>query len=380
MKLSRMIRAAAAAFLIAAPALGSGLASAPALAQDKPVVGPVGKPKVYFNQDFVESLYTRIDIKNEMAVFELVFDALRDKVTVYPTENYYYFSFVTGGKVWWGNLRLDSLDRDKGILHLGYFKFDEYGRYDEANNYYKKLTAKEGVVVARKSAFVYTVTYKGRTVTFQLHDIGWKPPVKAKLRSVETYVGPVFDESGTRFHLIFDNNSNHFMYVLNEDGPMPEHFVNVNRAVVVGERTGFAYFIDRAYDRKILIGIHGRNAQRNNYYDGPFDQLPDNYIGKAKLGEFITKAYPFTKGKIDKYGNYNDREAARFSISNYLIYDDVEKLNFVFDCMKQYREESGFYRCLTPDEDDETGDPTPDKAPEVKPSPDKNPNAKPDAK
>jgi hypothetical protein len=364
MKLSRMIPAVLAAVLLALPAM--------AHSAEKPVVRPVGKPKVYFNQDFIESLYTKVDIKNEMAVFKLVFGALRDKVRVYPTENYYYFSFLTGGKVWWGNLRFDAIDRDKGILHLGYFKFDEYGRYDEDNNYYKNLTAKDGVILKKVSDFVYTVTFEGRTVTFQLNDVGWKPPVKSKLRKVETYVGPVFDESGTRFHLIFDNNSKHFMYLLNEDGPVPEHFINVNRAVVVGERTGFAYFIDRAYDRKILIGVHGRNAQRNNYYDGPFDQLPDNYIDKAKMGEYIVKAYPFTKGRIDKYGNYTDREAARFSISNYLIYEDVDKLNFVFDCMKRYREESSFYRCLTPDTDDAPVETTaPETNPGVKPAPDK---------
>ncbi len=359
MKLTRMTLAAAAALLILFPATGWGA--------DRPVVRQVGKPKVYFNQDFVESLYTKVDIKNPMAVFDLVFGALRDNVRVYPTENYYYFSFLTGGKVWWGNLRFDAIDRDKGVLHLGYFKFDEYGRYDEANNYYKNLTAKDGVVLTKKSAFVYTVTYKGRTVTFTLNDVGWKPPVKAKLRSVETYVGPVFDESGTRFHLIFDEKSKHFLYLLNDDGPIVEHFIAVNRAVEVGERTGFAYFIDREYNRKILIGVHGRNAQRNNYYDGPFDQLPDNYIGKAKLGAFIEKAYPFTKGKIDKYGNYLDRDSARFSISNYLIYDDVDKLDFVFDCMKKYRDQSAFYKCITPDEDADNHD----DSPVTKPDPNK---------
>lgn len=316
-------------------------------------VRQVKSPMIWFNQDYIEGLYTNIDIKKPMNVFRAVFANLRPVVTVYPTENYYYFQFNSEGKTWWGNLRLDSVDRDKGFLHLGYFKHDDYGRYRESNNYYKKLSAKDGVVVKKTSRFVYTVTYKGRTVTFQLYDIGWKPPVKAKLRKSEIYVGPVFDESGTRFHLIFDNVSKHFMYLLNDDGPVAERWEPVNRVVIVGERTGFAYYMDDRFNRKILIGVHGRNAQRNNYFDGPFDQLPDNYIDKAKLGFYIAQAYPFTKGKIDKYGNYTDRESSRFSISNYKIYYDTKKLNYVFGCLSAaHKTESAFYKCLVPDNDD----------------------------
>lgn len=370
MKPSRKLLAATAALLVSLPAAGQGA--------EKPVVRQIGTPKVYFNQDFVESLYTNINIKDTMVVFRLVFNALPDKAIIYPGENYYYFSFYTGGKAWWGNLRFDAMDRDKGVLHLGYFKFDQYGRYDENNNYYKDLTAKDGVILAKKAHFVYTVTYRGRTVTFQLNDVGWKPPVKAQLRPSEEYVGPVFDESGTRFHLVFDNKSKHFMYILNDDGPVPEHFIHVNRAVVVGERTGFAYFVDRLYNRKILIGVFGRNAQENNYYDGPFDQLPDNYISKSRLGAFITRGYPFTKGKIDKFGNYLDRQAARFSISDYLIYDNVDQLNFVFDCMKKYQDESDFYRCITPDEDAAPVNSPPQTKPDT--TSETKPDAKPEAK
>jgi hypothetical protein len=307
-------------------------------------------PKVHFNQDYIEGLYTEIDISNPKNVFELVFAQLRDTVTVYPTENYYYFSFNTGGKTYWGNLRLDASDRDKGVIHMGYFKFDDYQRYRESNNYYKLFGKEDGVEVKKVRDLVYAVSYKGRTVTFRFYDIGLKPPVKAKLAPGEVYVGPVFDESGTRFFLIFSRIQKNFFYVLNEDDVMTEKFEPINPLVVAGERTGFAYYLDAKYDRKVLIAIHGVNAQKNNYYDGPFDQLPDNYNDKIDMRKYLEEAYPGIKGKINSFGIYIDRPAARVAISRYYVYQDPRELGFVYDCLRLKLPEPKFYACITPEE------------------------------
>ena len=35
-------------------------------------------------------------------------------------------------------------------------------------------------------------------------------------------------------------------------------------------------------NRQILIGAFVGNTQLNNYFDGPFDQLPDNYEGPRR--------------------------------------------------------------------------------------------------
>ena len=48
--------------------------------------------------------------------------ACRSRVTVYPTENYYYFKFVHAGVPIAGNLRLDPRDRDKGKVYFGYYE------------------------------------------------------------------------------------------------------------------------------------------------------------------------------------------------------------------------------------------------------------------
>jgi len=319
-------------------------AEAPPTAAAKPT-GPVS-----YNQKFVEGLYTKIDLNNEMTVFAHIFGGLPDKVVVYPTENYYYWSFNANGRTIWGNVRLDAGDRDSGVLHLGYFEYDENGKFQDYDGWEKRITAKDGVTVKKIARLTYTVAYKGKTVTFELNDIGMAPPKKAKLRADEVYVGPVFDESGVKFFLVFNKTENHFVYILNEDGAPPETFKDFGKRVAVGRRTGFAYYRDTANTRKVLVAINGNNARRNNYYDGPFDQLPDNYVDQTNIKKYLELAYPYVKGRINKYGVLTDQKGSRVAVGAYYVYTEESELSFVDSCVKTHGLKSAkLYACIAPD-------------------------------
>ena len=73
--------------------------------------------------------------------------------------------------------------------------------------------------------------------------------------------------------------------------------------ILVGKRTGFAYYRDHRLERKILIGVFEQNVRLNNYFDGPFDQLPDNFIEGDTLRQAIIDSDPGLKGKIDRLGH-----------------------------------------------------------------------------
>lgn len=319
----------------------------------QPVAAQSTPPRVGFNQDFVQGLETRVNVDDTLAVFALVFRNLADKAVVYPTENYYYWRFTANGRIYWGNFRLDANDRDDGVLHLGYFEYDENGRFQDYDGWGRKITAKDGVVVKKVSHFAYLVTYKGRTVTFQLNDAGFGPPKVGKLRADEVYIGPVFDESGIKFHLIFNTADNFFLYMVDEDdGPRETYRAHAkDKSVLVGRRTGFAYYDDRPNGRKILIAVNGWNARRNNYYDGPFDQLPDNYVDRTKIADYIVRAYPHLKGRINKFGHVKGENGARVAINAYAIYNDEAQLDFVASCRTTYPGAPGpkFYACIAPD-------------------------------
>ena len=81
-----------------------------------------------------------------------------------------------------------------------------------------------------------------------------------------------FDESGYQFFLLFNTTGNYFTWVLNEEEIVPDELVPVDDDLLVGRRSGFAFWVDPAHpDRKALVAIRGANATVNNYYDGPFD-------------------------------------------------------------------------------------------------------------
>jgi hypothetical protein len=311
---------------------------------------PQGTPTIIFNQQIIDGLNSQLQVEDTTAVFRAVFFALAPEAMVYPTENYYYFQIYTGGKTIGGNLRLDAEDRDQGIIHLGYFEYDENGRHQDREGWARSFSARDGAIVTRLGRFLYSVAFAGKTVTFRLNDLTGEKPGKATLRPEEVFVGPVFDESGLSFFLLFNTKTKHFMYTLNEHGYVPEHFANVSDEVLIGVRTAFAFYLDRKNNRKILIGAHGWSVDRNSYYDGPFDQLPDNFIDSAHLGAYIEEAYPAIKGKINRYGEYKNQMGARVLVFPYMVYyDDEELTKIVTDCKASKAIEDEFYACITPD-------------------------------
>src|SRR6202008_2567057 len=99
--------------------------------------------------------------------------------------------------------------------------------------------------------------------------------------------------------------------------------------ILVGKRTGFAFYRDHLRDRKILIGAYKPNMLTNTWFDGPFDQLPDNFIQGEALRDAFVANDPGLKGRIDRFGAFPGGEE-RMAIDPYLPYSAVSDLS-IFD-------------------------------------------------
>lgn len=309
-----------------------------------------GLPKLQTIDGIVDELKTTsaLDINDKMQVFGFVFGHLPDHVRVYPTENYYYFRFIHNGLQYAGNLRLDILGRDNGKIDFSYYEDLAPWKPDSVGvEQYVQLDASYGVQVERKSPLVYRITYKDKSVLFELNDLSdVKPPANA-LGADEKFIGPVFDESAIPFFLVFNTRLKQFYFVLDETGSVPDTFFRLRGSdhIVIGKRTGFAFYRDDKLARKILIGVYESNAALNNYYDGPFDQLPDNFIAGDELREAIIASDPDAKGEIDRLGHYPDQES-RYSIQPYMLYKKPRELLRYDRCAKARMKSAAYYRCF----------------------------------
>lgn len=322
------------------------LALWPALAQDDLPF------KLRTHESVIEELRRKstLDISKPMDVFEAVFKQIPVTATVYPTENYYYFSFVHNGQPYAGNLRLDESDRDKGILHFAYFpEYTEWKRGDDPE--YRKLTAADGVKIEKKADLQYQVTFKGRSVLFKLVDLKNVKPPEGLLHANEKYLGPVFDESGIQFYLVFNPDLKVFHYILNDRDGTGDALIEseVAKRIEIGRRSGFAFYRDHYRDRKILIGVHQHNSNVNNYNDGPFDQLPDNFIEGDSLKEAIIAAAPYMEGRIDRLGNAPSGDE-RFFIGPYITWSEQADLSPFNDCAdSKDTPRDTYYACFSMD-------------------------------
>ena len=308
--------------------------------------------RVHTNQEFIEGVRTEGDFLDIMLVFEHVLSSLADDVTVYPTENFFYFEFTYAGREAKGAFRFPLMRPES--IEFGYYDLVNYKRDGEGNGAFRKMTEADGVRVISPNRFLRKVTYKGIKRNFHMYEPGFKKPIHAKLGENEKYLGPVMDESGLAFHFVFNKTKPHLMYLLNEDAFTSELFNRVSDKILVGTRSKFAFYDDKENNRRILFGVDSVNVKKNNYYDGPFDQLPDNYIEQSQLGKHMELAYPYYQGRIDKYGNIAgmEKKGARVAVTTYRHYKDIAELKKITEYCEENspeKEDGTFYNCLTSD-------------------------------
>ena len=276
----------AAVMVVSVPALSAGDAS----------------PKLATNQAWIENLQagSKLKVENVEDALGIVFSRLPDEVFVYPTENYYYFTFPADGVIYAGNMRLAAQDRDKGIIHFA--AFQQANQSSQAGEMlYKALSADDGVKVEKLGPFSYRVTYREKPVVFKLNDVSAIRPPSHIIAVGEKYLGLVADESGLRFFLFYNQTHKIFSYVLDEATDVLDQFnlTKQNGRILVGQRTGFVVYDHHYLDRRVLIGVHGANTVVNNYYDGPAHNIDKSLLLN---GRNLTNIGVFRK-YIDAYIN-----------------------------------------------------------------------------
>src|SRR5215470_9952415 len=309
-------------------------------------------PRLETNQAYLEEVMrtTALSINDPIAVFGFVLGSLPDRVKVYPTENYYYFSLVHDGKRYAGNIRLDASNRDEGKVIFAYYE-DLSGWREQSPVVHIVLDASQGAKVEKLERLVYRVTYGQKSVVFLLNDLSQVQPPATAIGPNEKYIGPIFDESGLRFFLVYNSKLRIFHYILDETVKVADELVPSRRTnrLLIGKRTDFAFYQDHRLDRKIMVGAYEGNIRANNYFDGPFDQLPDNFIEGETLREIILTLEPSLKGQIDRFGGSPDG-SVRYMIAPYRAYRTEADL-YVFHRCATRKKSAGaaYYNCFVSD-------------------------------
>lgn len=276
------------------------------------------------HQSYIAALNTqrKLDLSDPAKVLEYVLSQSAKDISVQPTENYSYFKFYQSGIEWRGNMRLEIENGLPDKLHFAYFVVPAPW-HSAKMEYYKAFSAKDGLKISQQKDLSFEVAFKGHKKSFHFNDIRHaQMPDKMALPD-EKYMGQVHDESGLRFFLVMNQVSKNFTYILDQKPPFAEKLVPYGGAesnLVVGVRTGFVFIKEPSVNRMRLIGVYSENVSSNNYFDGPFDQLPDGYEGKMT----VKKAFGIIDANfaemIDKFGNFKDREDSRVVIAPYVRY------------------------------------------------------------
>ncbi|RMD67531.1 hypothetical protein D6817_01270 [Candidatus Pacearchaeota archaeon] len=296
------------------------------------------KREVYTNEEYLEGLGDgSTNISDPLSVFELVFSKLGEVVDVYPTENYYYFTFVQSGREFGGALLLFPEFRDNGSIGIGYSERSFWSTAPlpaPLAGGWKVVTKQDGLDLQKIDDFTYKANFRGKSTIFRLNKLPLEPG--GELYRDEEYVGPVFDESGLAFDLVFNRKLKKLYYVLNEKNSVPLTFQNISQGSgLLERRTGFVFYNDSEINRKLLIGVANSHVYHNDWFDGPFDQLPDNYVsnGEIELGSYFAQHFNMSEARLDRFGKPTDwPSGTRMALSPYLVYFAPEEFYYLPRC------------------------------------------------
>ncbi|MBD3271764.1 MAG: hypothetical protein GF384_04400 [Elusimicrobia bacterium] len=244
-------------------------------------------------------------------VIEYIYSWMPLYIVVYPTEGFYYFNTRLHGEKVIGNIRIADLD--KGLMASAYFTSKERYKITEVSDH-------ESLKIEKVNDNLYYLTVFNKTVRIKIPNTAFMPPNQMEKLSCEEFIGQVHDDSGIRFFLLFNHNTDSFYYILNEEDKITDELKPLKSPFVVGLRTGFVYYYDDDFDRKILIAVRVDNTLENNYLDGPQDHVPY----RAKIRDFLYRAYPsaMLEGGTDEYGVVlNSKEWARYAIAPFMRYN-----------------------------------------------------------
>jgi hypothetical protein len=307
-----------------------------------------GLPKLHTLESYIDEVSrpTKLAIDDPMAVFEFVLNSLPDRVKVYPTENYYYFRFFHNGVEYAGNIRIEPNDNGGQAVHFTYFE-EAQAWHEDPEWKHVVLEPSQGVTTEKLDRLIYKISFKGKSVVFALNDLSNVKPPASAMGDDETFIGPIFDEAGIRFFLVYNAKLKDFHYILDETEGVADAFMPSPRTdrILIGKRTGFAFYRDHHHDRKILIGVYESNMRLNTYFDGPFDQLPDNFIEGETLRKAILQVQPDLKGHIDRFGSDPNGEV-RYMIGPYLPYGKIEDLYAYHQCASSKVRSANYYDCF----------------------------------
>lgn len=263
----------------------------------------------------------RVDLDSPDTVFSFLMNSLPESNSVYPTERYFYYMFTHGGRVLAGNIRFSDIER--GVVHIAYYDIN-----DQEFLRSKSYSSEAGIEIRyAHSEGKATISMGDCTRYFGLNTADLDHSDKLELDAQEEYVSGILDESGYRFHLVYNRKLKYFYFILNEQS-VPEELSSVKtrggHTLWIGSRTRFVFFDDVKAGRKVLVGVRDENIKCNNYYDGPFDQVPPNLMIKDRL----ESAYPYVvyRGGIDDHGNFVDASDQRVAIAPYMKYGTVSDL------------------------------------------------------
>lgn len=280
-----------------------------------------------------------------LEVLDDVLASLPPETLVSPSEGYCYTKLFYRNAEVQVALNVAKSNTDRGVVTIGYNAVSRIPGLatTETLGGEMEIGSEQGLSVSRSGD---TVVLSRGGLTRRLRML---PAESFQLPTAEQpdgYLFTAFDESGLQFHLVFRSQEKRFRWLLDERTAGAETWLKAGR-MAFGIRTGFAFWETQDSER-VLVGVSRTQVGENSWFDGPFDQLPDDVIDHSdRFSQALESALPELKGKVDRHGRYLGDSGSRVAISPYQMYGSMDGFAAEAESLAKSKGEAACLAALT---------------------------------
>ncbi len=286
---------------------------------------------IILNSNYINGLKECGDSLNH-AISSFILSETPETLIVYPTENYYYFLLPFCGKILKGNIKFDFFYNDSPpTVRLIYEDFRHINIPSNKSFEHYTWTEKDKSLQIReidKNTYLISLKLPNSTIEKTVKFV----EVPGRYNDVPENSEHIFntiDESGFVFSLIFDTTLHNFIWLLNDSQIVNFSIERFSGPLYYEPISGFLFIKSTA--GFILTGVPLLNVVKNNWWDGPFDQLNDR-DWNPKMYLYMISIYSSIDTLLTPYLYQKNEVDKRISTANYLNYYDIDE---VFQKLKQ---------------------------------------------
>lgn len=288
---------------------------------------PVSKVFLSLREQELEHEAQFKELLVDMNFLQNFLTALPNQLLIRSANRSLYFRFFNESDEYFGSFYI--LDSHEGpFLLFATYRREVWNGRNQSHTV-KFFQDHKGFLIEALPNESYKISFNGIERLISYNAPKTIDPKTLNLKDTEIFLSEVFDESGLSFALTYDRYLHTFRFLIPSGNLFPDRLKQLSERLFLDLRTEFIFFKEKHNNNLTLVGASKGSLIANNYYDGPFDQVPLTLFREEWFHEILREAFPSSVSNYNMYGyqeNTRDQSIKFLALPFYFAYNSLDDM------------------------------------------------------